>query len=163
MQRTNRRTPNWKRFLVIGLSETRAIIHHTEQTFAVKINQRKFLFERKRDGTKTRPRAGDGCPHSASPLSNQKRHARLTAVLFSSGGGFRPVMDGGAARSTPPLFFPPHLASHISSQFSPPLFPALKGKQRFTAEPRTPLQSTYGARFTPEIAEFIRRSPHFNF
>lgn len=47
--------------------------------------------------------------------------------LFSA-GGFRPVLDGPpGTRNTPPLFFPPHLASHISSQFSPPLFPALKG------------------------------------
>ncbi|XP_063903972.1 dorsal root ganglia homeobox protein [Zophobas morio] len=45
-----------------------------------------------------------------------------------SATGFRPVLDGNAAtRNTPPLFFPPHLASHISSQFSPPLFPTLKG------------------------------------
>ncbi|XP_068914867.1 dorsal root ganglia homeobox protein isoform X1 [Tenebrio molitor] len=45
-----------------------------------------------------------------------------------SAGGFRPVLDGNpATRNTPPLFFPPHLASHISSQFSPPLFPTLKG------------------------------------
>ncbi|XP_074032022.1 dorsal root ganglia homeobox [Leptinotarsa decemlineata] len=43
-------------------------------------------------------------------------------------GGFRPVMDGGSGtRNTPPLFFSPHLASHLSSQFSPPLFPTLKG------------------------------------
>ncbi|KAI4456044.1 oar motif [Holotrichia oblita] len=42
--------------------------------------------------------------------------------------GFRPVLDGNSTtRTTPPLFFPPHLASHISSQFSPPLFPGLKG------------------------------------
>lgn len=41
--------------------------------------------------------------------------------------GFRPVLEAGnAPRNTPPLFFPPHLASHLSSQFSPPLFPALK-------------------------------------
>ncbi|KAG5880234.1 hypothetical protein JTB14_013716 [Gonioctena quinquepunctata] len=46
----------------------------------------------------------------------------------SATGSFRPVMDtGSGARNTPPLFFSPHLASHISSQFSPPLFPALKG------------------------------------
>ncbi|XP_076264842.1 uncharacterized protein LOC143199010 isoform X1 [Rhynchophorus ferrugineus] len=45
------------------------------------------------------------------------------------GAGFRPVIDGaaGARNTSPSLFFPPHLASHISSQFSPPLFPALKG------------------------------------
>ncbi|KAH0810039.1 hypothetical protein GEV33_012752 [Tenebrio molitor] len=47
---------------------------------------------------------------------------------FQLAGGFRPVLDGNpATRNTPPLFFPPHLASHISSQFSPPLFPTLKG------------------------------------
>ncbi|GLV39481.1 Dorsal root ganglia homeobox [Carabus blaptoides fortunei] len=44
-----------------------------------------------------------------------------------SAGGFRPVLEAGnAPRNTPPLFFPPHLASHLSSQFSPPLFPGLK-------------------------------------
>lgn len=46
---------------------------------------------------------------------------------FYSNGGFRPVLDNGTARGTPPLFLPPHLAS-LSSQFSPPLFPGLKGK-----------------------------------
>lgn len=48
--------------------------------------------------------------------------------LFNSfsNGGFRPVLDNGTARGTPPLFLPPHLAS-LSSQFSPPLFPGLKG------------------------------------
>ncbi|CAH1116280.1 unnamed protein product [Phaedon cochleariae] len=45
----------------------------------------------------------------------------------SATGGFRPVMDGTGTRNTPPLFFSPHLASHLSSQFSPPLFPTLKG------------------------------------
>ncbi|KAJ8915932.1 hypothetical protein NQ315_016607, partial [Exocentrus adspersus] len=49
-------------------------------------------------------------------------------IFYSSAAGFRPLMDGSSgARSTPPLFFSPHLASHISSQFSPPLFPTLKG------------------------------------
>uniref|UniRef100_A0A182J7R1 Uncharacterized protein n=1 Tax=Anopheles atroparvus TaxID=41427 RepID=A0A182J7R1_ANOAO len=40
-------------------------------------------------------------------------------------GGFRPVLDNGQPRTTPPLFLPPHLAS-LSSQFTPPLFPSLK-------------------------------------
>uniref|UniRef100_A0A1B0D0S9 Uncharacterized protein n=1 Tax=Phlebotomus papatasi TaxID=29031 RepID=A0A1B0D0S9_PHLPP len=40
-------------------------------------------------------------------------------------GGFRPVLDNGTPRATPPIFLPPHLAS-LSSQFAPPLFPALK-------------------------------------
>ncbi|XP_049534375.1 diencephalon/mesencephalon homeobox protein 1 [Anopheles darlingi] len=42
-----------------------------------------------------------------------------------SNGGFRPVLDNGQPRTTPPLFLPPHLAS-LSSQFTPPLFPSLK-------------------------------------
>ncbi|KAK9887793.1 hypothetical protein WA026_000107 [Henosepilachna vigintioctopunctata] len=49
---------------------------------------------------------------------------------FADGSGsFRPMMDStnSTARSTSALFFPPHLASHISSHFSPPLFPTLKG------------------------------------
>ncbi|XP_053672291.1 diencephalon/mesencephalon homeobox protein 1 [Anopheles nili] len=42
-----------------------------------------------------------------------------------SNGGFRPVLDNGQPKTTPPLFLPPHLAS-LSSQFTPPLFPSLK-------------------------------------
>ncbi|XP_067003789.1 dorsal root ganglia homeobox protein [Anabrus simplex] len=42
---------------------------------------------------------------------------------FSESGGFRPVLDSNSGpRHTPPIFFPPHL----TSQFSPPLFPGLK-------------------------------------
>lgn len=46
------------------------------------------------------------------------------------------MLDNGTPRSAaatnhPPLFFPPHLASHLSSQFAPPLFPNLKGKKTF--------------------------------
>uniref|UniRef100_A0A182F5Q4 Uncharacterized protein n=1 Tax=Anopheles albimanus TaxID=7167 RepID=A0A182F5Q4_ANOAL len=47
---------------------------------------------------------------------------------FESNGGFRPVLDNGQPRTTPPLFLPPHLAS-LSSQFTPPLFPSLKGQR----------------------------------
>lgn len=42
--------------------------------------------------------------------------------LFSCSGNFRPMLDNGQ----PPLFLPPHLAS-LSSQFTPPLFPGIKG------------------------------------
>ncbi|XP_052864305.1 MOB kinase activator-like 2 [Anopheles cruzii] len=48
----------------------------------------------------------------------------LIYVHFNN-GGFRPVLDNGQPRTTPPLFLPPHLAS-LSSQFNPPLFPSLK-------------------------------------
>lgn len=42
---------------------------------------------------------------------------------FAESGGFRPVLEAsGAPRGTPPIFFPPHL----TSQFTPPLFPGLK-------------------------------------
>ncbi|XP_069699971.1 diencephalon/mesencephalon homeobox protein 1 [Periplaneta americana] len=45
----------------------------------------------------------------------------------SESGGFRPVLEtGGAPRGTPPIFFPPHLTSHLTSQFTPPIFPGLK-------------------------------------
>ncbi|KAF4519018.1 hypothetical protein B566_EDAN009781 [Ephemera danica] len=52
---------------------------------------------------------------------------------FDSSSGFRPVLEAGSAATPrtgtnppPPLFFPPHLTSHLSSQFAPPLFPGLK-------------------------------------
>ncbi|XP_060522052.1 dorsal root ganglia homeobox protein [Cylas formicarius] len=74
-------------------------------------------------------------PHgSPTPSASSDPPKSLQTAAFSHmfpfgdspGASFRPVIDGGA-RNTPPLFFPPHLASHISSQFSPPLFPTLKG------------------------------------
>ncbi|KAJ8979253.1 hypothetical protein NQ317_012723 [Molorchus minor] len=66
---------------------------------------------------------------------------------FRATGGFRPVIDGNSGtRNTPPLFFSPHLASHLSSQFSPPLFPALKGFPGFCSccpiKPMTSLGSS---------------------
>ncbi|XP_030757166.1 dorsal root ganglia homeobox protein-like [Sitophilus oryzae] len=75
-------------------------------------------------------------PHgSPTPSATSEPPRQIQASTFShmfpfgdSGpGGFRPVLDGAARNSSPSLFFPPHLASHLSSQFSPPLFPALKG------------------------------------
>ncbi|XP_049826355.1 dorsal root ganglia homeobox protein [Aethina tumida] len=74
-------------------------------------------------------------PHSPAPSASSEPPKPLPTPTFShmfpfgdSSTGFRPVLDGTTpTRNTPPLFFPPHLASHISSQFSPPLFPALKG------------------------------------
>lgn len=58
-----------------------------------------------------------------------ERFELIYFFLCFSATGFRPVIDANSTtRNTPPLFFPPHLASHISSQFSPPLFPTLKGK-----------------------------------
>jgi hypothetical protein len=51
--------------------------------------------------------------------------ASKTSVFSCYSGGFRPVLEtGGAPRGTPPIFFPPHL----TSQFTPPLFPGLKGE-----------------------------------
>ncbi|XP_039431036.1 diencephalon/mesencephalon homeobox protein 1 [Culex pipiens pallens] len=56
-------------------------------------------------------------------------HHSFSSHLFGSfgesNGGFRPVLDNGQPRTTPPLFLPPHLAS-LGSQFAPPLFPNLK-------------------------------------
>ncbi|XP_055597889.1 diencephalon/mesencephalon homeobox protein 1-B-like [Uranotaenia lowii] len=49
----------------------------------------------------------------------------LFGSFSDSNGGFRPVLDNGQPRTTPPLFLPPHLAS-LGSQFAPPLFPNLK-------------------------------------
>ncbi|XP_017780777.1 PREDICTED: homeobox protein OTX1 A-like [Nicrophorus vespilloides] len=72
-------------------------------------------------------------PHSPAPSASSEPPRPLPPPFphmfpFGDSSGFRPVLDGsGTTRSTPPLFFPPHLASHLSSQFSPPLFPALKG------------------------------------
>ncbi|CAG9774031.1 unnamed protein product [Ceutorhynchus assimilis] len=64
---------------------------------------------------------------SEPPKPLQHNFSHMFPFGDGAGGGFRPVMDG-ATRNTPPsLFFPPHLASHLSSQFSPPLFPTLKG------------------------------------
>ncbi|XP_050511709.1 dorsal root ganglia homeobox protein [Diabrotica virgifera virgifera] len=75
-------------------------------------------------------------PHSPAPSGSSEPPKPLQPPPFSHmfpfgdshSGGFRPVIDGSSgARNTPPLFFSPHLASHLSSQFSPPLFPSLKG------------------------------------
>ncbi|XP_018570058.1 homeobox protein unc-4 homolog [Anoplophora glabripennis] len=75
-------------------------------------------------------------PHSPAPSVSSEPPRPIQPPPFShmfpfgdsSTGGFRPLMEGSSgARNTPPLFFSPHLASHISSQFSPPLFPTLKG------------------------------------
>ena len=53
-------------------------------------------------------------------------YSQFRKHLFSCfSGGFRPVLEtSGAPRGTPPIFFPPHL----TSQFTPPLFPGLKGE-----------------------------------
>ncbi|XP_053694910.1 uncharacterized protein LOC128742536 [Sabethes cyaneus] len=51
--------------------------------------------------------------------------SHLFGSFSESNGGFRPVLDNGQPRTTPPLFLPPHLAS-LGSQFAPPLFPNLK-------------------------------------
>lgn len=73
-------------------------------------------------------------PHSPAPSVTSEpskvpppSFAQHMFAFTESAAGFRPVLDGSTSRNTPPLFFPPHLASHISSQFSPPLFPGLKG------------------------------------
>ncbi|XP_056634133.1 dorsal root ganglia homeobox protein [Diorhabda sublineata] len=74
-------------------------------------------------------------PHSPAPSGSSEPPKTIHPPPFSHmfpfgdnhSGGFRPVLDGSGARNTPPLFFSPHLASHLSSQFSPPLFPTLKG------------------------------------
>ncbi|KAF2884921.1 hypothetical protein ILUMI_21255 [Ignelater luminosus] len=79
--------------------------------------------------------SGTSSPHSPAPSASSEPTKPAPPPfphhMFSfadSATGFRPVLDGNpSSRNTPPLFFPPHLASHISSQFSPPLFPALKG------------------------------------
>ncbi|CAH0564051.1 unnamed protein product [Brassicogethes aeneus] len=82
-------------------------------------------------------------PHSPAPSASYEPPRQATPPAFKhmfpfgdSSTGFRPVIDGNpGARNTPPLFFPPHLASHISSQFSPPLFPALKDFSIFAGFP----------------------------
>ncbi|XP_050302194.1 dorsal root ganglia homeobox protein-like [Anthonomus grandis grandis] len=94
--------------------------------------------EPSRSVTEAAPSSPTSSPHSnpASPTVSeppkQVAHASFSHIFpFGDGatGGFRPVLDSGnGPRNTPPsLFFPPHLASHIGSQFSPPLFPSLKG------------------------------------
>ncbi|XP_062545865.1 diencephalon/mesencephalon homeobox protein 1 [Armigeres subalbatus] len=64
-----------------------------------------------------------------SPVTANSSTHSFSSHLFSSfsdsNGGFRPVLDNGQPRTTPPLFLPPHLAS-LGSQFAPPLFPNLK-------------------------------------
>lgn len=52
----------------------------------------------------------------------------LFCLLFSRTNGFRPLLDNNAPRATPPIFLPSHLAS-LGTQFHPPLFPHLKGKE----------------------------------
>ncbi|XP_058061814.1 diencephalon/mesencephalon homeobox protein 1-like [Anopheles bellator] len=73
-------------------------------------------------------------PHHVTSSSIASLSTATTTPSFSShifgnftesNGGFRPVLDNGQPRTTPPLFLPPHLAS-LSSQFNPPLFPSLK-------------------------------------
>ncbi|KAF5288539.1 hypothetical protein FQA39_LY15407 [Lamprigera yunnana] len=79
--------------------------------------------------------SGTSSPHSPAPSISSEPSKVVPPSFahhmfsFSEGAaGFRPIIDGNAtSRNTPPIFFPPHLASHISSQFSPPLFPGLKG------------------------------------
>ncbi|VEN34786.1 unnamed protein product [Callosobruchus maculatus] len=72
--------------------------------------------------------------HIPPPPPPTSTHHQTFSHMFPFGDsstGFRPVIDGtSGTRNTPPLFFSPHLASHISSQFSPPLFPSLKGVRR---------------------------------
>ncbi|XP_058819119.1 diencephalon/mesencephalon homeobox protein 1 [Topomyia yanbarensis] len=88
--------------------------------------------------TSTRASAEDSSPlpatSSSGSTSGQNSTAASSAPSFSShlfgsfsesNGGFRPVLDNGQPRTTPPLFLPPHLAS-LGSQFAPPLFPNLK-------------------------------------
>lgn len=60
------------------------------------------------------------------------RKSKCTLFLFYSANGFRPLLDNNAPRATPPIFLPTHLAS-LGSQFHPPLFPHLKGKEEKTA------------------------------
>uniref|UniRef100_A0A1B0ETH3 OAR domain-containing protein n=1 Tax=Lutzomyia longipalpis TaxID=7200 RepID=A0A1B0ETH3_LUTLO len=83
----------------------------------------------------TTSQASDSPIEVGGPISlTTTRSAALTTPSFGNSiftsftdtnGGFRPVLDNGTPRATPPLFLPPHLAS-LSSQFAPPLFPALK-------------------------------------
>uniref|UniRef100_A0A4Y0BNY7 Dorsal root ganglia homeobox protein n=1 Tax=Anopheles funestus TaxID=62324 RepID=A0A4Y0BNY7_ANOFN len=67
--------------------------------------------------------------NSIGGLSTVTTTPSFSSHIFGSfaetNGGFRPVLDNGQPRTTPPLFLPPHLAS-LSSQFTPPLFPSLK-------------------------------------
>ncbi|XP_061515478.1 diencephalon/mesencephalon homeobox protein 1 [Anopheles gambiae] len=84
--------------------------------------------------TTSRTPPNDSPNQTASSSSIAGLSAVTTTPSFSShifgsfaesNGGFRPVLDNGQPRTTPPLFLPPHLAS-LSSQFNPPLFPSLK-------------------------------------
>ncbi|KAL3273193.1 hypothetical protein HHI36_014648 [Cryptolaemus montrouzieri] len=90
------------------------------------------------EAVKSSIEAGDpsnpSSPHSPTPSSSSEPPRQLPPPFphlfpFGEGSSFRPMMDAAnsTARSTSALFFPPHLASHISSHFSPPLFPTLKG------------------------------------
>ncbi|KAL0274713.1 UNVERIFIED_CONTAM: hypothetical protein PYX00_002776 [Menopon gallinae] len=83
--------------------------------------------------------AADSSPASTAEQMNVATSRPITSAIssfshhlfpsFSEGsGGFRPLVESGSsARNAPSLFFPPHLSSHLSSQFTPPLFPGLKG------------------------------------
>ncbi|XP_055710421.1 retinal homeobox protein Rx [Phlebotomus papatasi] len=83
----------------------------------------------------TTSQASDSPIEVGGPISlTTTRSVSLTTPSFGNSiftsfsdtnGGFRPVLDNGTPRATPPIFLPPHLAS-LSSQFAPPLFPALK-------------------------------------
>ncbi|XP_058446424.1 diencephalon/mesencephalon homeobox protein 1 [Malaya genurostris] len=64
-------------------------------------------------------------PTSSATSSAPSFSSHLFGSFSESNGGFRPVLDNGQPRTTPPLFLPPHLAS-LGSQFAPPLFPNLK-------------------------------------
>lgn len=61
---------------------------------------------------------------------------------FYRTNGFRPLLDNNAPRATPPIFLPSHLAS-LGTQFHPPLFPHLKGRQ-----------STHAANTRTHVANF---------
>lgn len=62
---------------------------------------------------------------NSSSITNNNINNSIFSGFSESNGGFRPLLDNGTPRATPPLFLPPHLAS-LSSQFHPPLFPHLK-------------------------------------
>ncbi|XP_066137945.1 dorsal root ganglia homeobox protein [Euwallacea fornicatus] len=93
------------------------------------------------------PRSNPASPVAAEP-PKPVQHSTLSHIFpfgDGPGSGFRPIMDSAnGPRNTPPsLFFPSHLASHIGTQFSPPLFPSLKGFPGFcSCCPIKPLGST---------------------
>ncbi|XP_065090864.1 diencephalon/mesencephalon homeobox protein 1 isoform X2 [Ochlerotatus camptorhynchus] len=69
--------------------------------------------------------SSNGLCSVTSSNSTPSFSSHLFSSFSESNGGFRPVLDNGQPRTTPPLFLPPHLAS-LGSQFGPPLFPNLK-------------------------------------